>query len=169
MRLFKFFCINKSLEKDIKREKECISRIKNAVAKKCGVNNFIDYDEFTVAFAGSRDNMELMLEICTQKFEGKEYLYASVDDEVSWQEKDFNNLDEFENSIIMYIANRVNRTIKTITEVQNKNFRITSYYLNDNDEWVCFEEQCSDSKLLCFITDKLTESSETIKTYKLDS
>ena len=112
MSLFKFFHSTKTLEEDIQREKDCILRIKQAVSQKCGIDEFIDYDEFAVAFAGSKDNMELLLEICTQKCDDKKYLYASLDDEVSWQEWDFDNLDEFENNIIDHIANRVNRTIK---------------------------------------------------------
>ena len=67
MSLFKFFHSTKTYEEDIQREKDCILRIKEAVSQKCGIDNFIEYDDFTVAFAGSRDNMELMLEICTQK------------------------------------------------------------------------------------------------------
>ncbi len=168
MSLFKFFHATKIHEEDAQREVDSITRIKQAISQKCGIDHFIDYDEVTVAFAGSKDNMELMLEICTQKCDGKKYLYASVDDEVSWQEWDFDNLDEFENNIIDYIANRVNRTIKTVTEVNNKNFRVASYYLNDNDEWICFEDHSSDSKWFCFITAHLTGSSETIKTYKLE-
>ena len=168
MSLFKFFHATKVNEEDTQREKDCILRIKQAVSKKCAIENFIDYDDFTVAFAGSKDNMELMFEICTQKCDGKKYLYASVDDEVSWQEGDFDNLDEFENNIIDYIANRVNRTIKTVREVNNKNFRVASYYLDGNGEWVCFEDHSSDSKWFCCITAHLTESSETIKTYKLE-
>ena len=168
MSLFKFFHTTKTDEEDIQREKDCIKRIKRAVSQKCCIDNFIDYDDFTVAFAGSKDNMELMLEIRQQKYDSKKYLYASVDDEVSWQERDFENLYEFENNIIDYIANRVNRTIKTVTEVKNRSFRITSYYLDDNDEWICFEDNSSDSKWFCFITSHLTESSERIKNYKLD-
>ena len=168
MSLFKFFHATKTYEEDIRREKDCITRIKQAVSQKCGIDNFIDYDDFTVAFAGSKDNMELMLEISTQKCDGKKYLYASVDDDVSWQEWDFDNLDEFENNIIDHIANRVNRTIKTVTEVKNKSFRIVSYYLDENGEWICFEDHSSDSKWFCFITSHLTKSSETIKTYKLE-
>ena len=168
MSLLNFFHATKTYEEDIKREKECIIRIKNAVSQKCGIDKFIECDNFTVAFAGSKDNMQLKLEICTQKCDGKKYLYASLDDEVSWQEWDFDNLAEFELNIIEYIATRVNRTIKTITEVDKKNLRVVSYYLNDNDEWICFEDYNSDSKWFCFITAHLTESSETIKTYKLD-
>lgn len=116
MPLFKFFHATKALEKDdIQREKDCILRIKNAVSQKCSMDNFLDYDEFTVAFAGSIDNMKLMLEIGTQKYAGKKYLYASLDDEVSWCELDFDDLNEFENDIVEYIAKRVNRTIKTAT------------------------------------------------------
>lgn len=168
MSLFKFFHATKTLEEDIQREKDCILKIKNAVSQKCGIDNFIDYDAVTIAFAGSKDNMGLMLEISTQKCDGKKYLYASVDDEVSWQEWDFDNLDEFENNIIDYIANRVNRTIKTVTEVNNKNFRVAAYYLDENGEWICFEDHSSDSKWFCFITSHLTESSEKIKSYKLE-
>ena len=168
MSLFKFFHATKTLEEDIQREKDCILRIKNAVSQRCGIDNFIDYDDFTIAFAGSKDNMELMLEICMQKCDGKKYLYASLDDKVSWQEWDFDNLNEFENNIIDHIANRVNRTIKTVTEVKNKSFRIASYYLDENGEWICFEDHSSDSKWFCFITAHLIESSETIKTYKLE-
>ncbi len=115
MSLFKFFHTTKLLENDIQREKACILRIKNAIGQKCGLDNFLDYDEFTVAFAGSPDNMELMLEIGTQKCDGKKYLYASLDDEVSWCEWNFDDLNEFENDIVEYIAKRVNRTIKTVT------------------------------------------------------
>ena len=79
----------------------------------------------------------------------------------------FHNLDEFENNIIDHIANRVNRTVKTVTEVKNKNFRIASYYLDANGEWICFEDQTSDSKWFCFTTSHLNKSSEIIKTYKL--
>ncbi|MBE7064943.1 MAG: hypothetical protein E7384_03905 [Ruminococcaceae bacterium] len=169
MGLFKFFHTTKTYEEDIQREKDCVTRIKQAVSQRCGIDNFIDYDEFTVAFSGSKDNMELMLEICTQKCEGKKYLYASVDDDVSWQEWDFDNTEEFENSIIEFIANRVNRTIKTVTEVNNKSFRVASYYLDENNEWVCFEDESSYSKLFCYITAHLTKTSEIIKTYKLET
>ena len=55
-----------------------------------------------------------------------------------------------------------------LTEVKNKSFRIASYYLDENGEWICFEDHSSDSKWFCFITSHLTESSETIKTYKLE-
>ena len=169
MSLFKFFHATKTNEEDAKREVDSITRIKQAVSQKRGIDNFIDYDAVTVAFAGSKDNMELMLEICTQKYNGKKYLYASLDDEVSWQEWDFDNLDEFENNIIDYISNRVNRTVKTVTEVSHKSFRIASYYMDDGGDWVCFEDHSSDSKWFCLFANHLAESSETIKTYKLDS
>ena len=168
MAWFKIFHSARCFEENFTREKACILRIKKAVSEKCGIDNFIDYDDFATAFAGTKDNMELMLEICTQKCEGKKYLYASVDDEVSWQEWDFDSLDEFENNIVDYIANRVNRTIKTVTEVENKSFRVASYYLEDSGEWVCFEDYRSDSKWFCCITACLSESGETIKTYKLE-
>lgn len=171
MSLFKFFHATKTLEIDIQREKDCIKRIKQTVSQRCGVDNFIDYDDFTVAFAGSKDNMELMLEICTQKNDGKKYLYASIDDKVSWQEWDFDNLDEFENNIIDYIANRVNRTIKTVTKkVTHKSYQETVYYLDEaTSEWILLENERTENKFVCFIIANKTETTETIKTYKLYS
>lgn len=169
MALFRFFHATKAYEQDIQREKDCIKRIKQAISQRCGIDNFIDYDDFTVAFAGSKDNMELMLEICTQKSKGKNFLYASIDDEVSWQEWDFDDLSEFENNIIEYIANRVNRTIKTVSEVNKESVRVSSYYLDENGQWICFDEQSSDDKFACYIMSRLTKSEETIKTYKLEN
>lgn len=99
----------------------------------------------------------------------QELSYASLDDEVSWLEWDFGNINEFETNIIDHIANRVNRTIKTVTEVSKECFRMASYYLNDDGAWVCFEEDYSDKKWLCAIVSHLTESEETIKTYRLEN
>ena len=169
MGLLKFFHTTKISEDDSLREKACISRIKQAVSQRCGIDHFIDYDETTVAFAGTKENMELMLEISTQKSGGKNYLYASLDDEVSWFEWDFGNINEFETNIIDHIANRVNRTIKTVTEVSKECFRMASYYLNDDGAWGCFAEDYSDKKWLCAIVSHLTESEETIKTYRLEN
>lgn len=170
MGLFNFFHASKTSEKDIQREKDCITRIKNSVSQKCEIDNFIEYDDFTVAFSGSKDNMELLLEICTQKCEGKKYLYASVDDEISWQEWDFDNTDGFENNIIEYIANRVNRTIKTVIQKEkHKSFEEDVYYLDqDTNEWILIEKHKYEDKLTCLILANKTETTETIKTYKLE-
>ena len=169
MGFLSFFHAARLSEEDAQREVECIARIKQAVSRRSGIEHFIDYDDTTVAFSGTKDNMELMLQISTQKHERKKYLYASLDDEVSWHEWNFGSIDEFENNIIEYIANRVNRTIKTVTEVSKECFRMASYYLNDDGAWVCFEEDCSDKKLLCAIVSHLTESEEIIKTYRLEN
>ena len=99
------------------------------MSQKCGIDNFIDNDDSTVAFSGTKSNMELLLEIITQKYDGQNYLYASVDDEVSWHEWDFDNIDEFIRNISEYISNRVNRTIKTVTTVCHRfNFFLYSLY-----------------------------------------
>ena len=70
MALFKFFRAAKSYEEVIQREKACIAQIKHEVSQKCGIDNFIDNDDSTVAFSGTKSNMELLLEIITQKYDG---------------------------------------------------------------------------------------------------
>ncbi len=168
MGLFKIFCATKTSGEDKQKETDCITRIKLAVSQKCGIDHFIEYDDFTVAFSGTRDNMELMLEICTQDYNGKKYLYASLDDEVSWQEWDFDDTNEFENSIVEYIANRVDRTIKTVIQKEkHKSFAEFVYYLDRNtNEWILIEQDKIEGKLACLIVANKTETTDTIKTYK---
>lgn len=168
MNTFKTFHSTKLNDEDIEKEKTCMMNIRKSVSQKCGISNFIDYDDFTVAFSGSKENMELVLEIYTQKYEGKKYLYASLDDDVSWPEWDFNSCADFEEDIAEYISHRVNKTIKTIVEVDKSKLSVTSFYLDDNGEWVCFENECTDSKGICYLMSKITKSTEIIKTYKLD-
>lgn len=168
MGFLKFFHSTRRMEAMIQRERECMARIKDAVSQRTGVAEFIEWDDFTVAFAGSRENMELMLELRTCKYEGKDYLYASVDDEVSWQEWDYEDSAEFERNIINFIANRVNRTVKTVTRASKDSFQITSWYLEEDGNWVCFEDDSTDKKWFSRIVYTLTESSEVIKTYRLE-
>ena len=170
MALFKFFHTTKRYEEDAQREVDCVTRIKQAISQRCGIDNFIDYDAVTVAFSGSKDNMELMLEISTQKYDGKKYLYASVDDEVSWHEWDFDNIGEFEKNIIEHIANRVNRTIKTvIKKVKHKSYEQIVYYLDkETNEWILIESNKTEDTLVCFIAANKSETEEIIKTYKLE-
>ncbi len=114
--------------------------------------------------------MELMLEICTQKCNGKKLLYASIDDEVSWQEWDFNTIDEFENSIIEYIASRVNRTIKTVVQKEKyKSYMVSVYFLDTStNEWILIESNKTENKFICRFAARKTETTEAIKTYKLE-
>lgn len=165
----KFFHSFKKSEEDVKREKECIDRIKNAVSEKTGITNFIDNDASTVAFAGSKDSMKLMLEVFTQKSGDKKYLCASIDDDASWEEYECKSLDEFESDIVNYITNRINKTVKTVVEADGESYRVSSYYMGDNGEWVCFDDETTDSKLFKFLAEKFHKTGETIETYKLEN
>ncbi len=160
----RLFHIAGSSEQDMERIISCLSHIKKSVSEKCGVSGFIEFDDSTVAFAGSRNHMQLILEISTQKTKGEKYLYASVDDEVSWQEWDYNNVSDFEESIAKYISGRVNRTVKTVIKKGKNEVTTESYYLADNGEWICFESESTDS----FFASKLIKSAESIKSYHLD-
>ena len=170
MKLFKFFHAAKIDEQDRLRAENCLKAIVSTVSEKRRIPEFIRYDKETVAFAGSREKMELVLEVFIQRYDGKNWLYASLDDEVSWQEWDYVNLEEFTQNIIDHLANRVNRTIKTVTEkVKHKSYRQSAYYLDDTSgEWVLFEDERTTSPLICLIPANRTETIETIKTYQLD-
>ena len=170
MKLFKFFHTPKFSEQDRIRAKKCLNAIISAVSEKRGIPEFIQCEDGSVAFAGSRDKMELVLEVFIQKYDGKNWLYASLDDEVSWQEWDYVNQEEFQQNIIDYLVPRVNRTVKTVKEkVKHQHYREATYYLEDSSgKWVLFEDYTSDSKALCLLLANRTETIETIKTYQLD-
>ncbi|MBQ7891041.1 MAG: hypothetical protein IJ359_02685 [Erysipelotrichaceae bacterium] len=161
--MIKLFHSSKMCEENVKKSRDCLYRIYSAICQKCGSYNFI-MDDLSVAFSGSKDYPKLKLEICMQKYEGKDYLYASVDDEVSWQQWDFDNLSDFEDSIVKYIANRVNRTVKVVTDANKNGIRLMAFYLDASGDWICFEDEYLNNKWLY----RLIDSSEVITTYRLE-
>lgn len=144
----------------------CYDNIKIKIANKCGVAEFIEKDGW-IAFSGSSEKPELLLTISGMKTKGKYYLYADIDDEVSWQEWDFENQEDFENAIVEYIAPLVNRTIKTVTEKKRHKYIKTSrYYLNNNSKWILVDEDVVDYLLIrLFITKDSTK--EELKSYQI--
>ena len=160
----RFFHATKTSKQDTERIILCLSHIKRIVSEKCGVSKFIDLDDTTAAFAGSENDMQLMLEISLQKSRGKKYLYASVDDNVSWQEWDYNDITDFEEDIAKYISDRVNKTIKTVIKKDNNIVTTESYYLADSGEWISFESESIDS----FFLSKIIKPTEIITSYHLD-
>ena len=148
------------------RMNACYDNIKTKIANQCGVAEFIEIDG-GIAFSGSSEKPELLLTISGMKTEGKHYLYADIDDEVSWQEWDFDNQEDFENAIVEYIAPLVNRTIKTVFEKKKHKYIKTSrYYLNNNNEWILVNEDVIDHLLIrLFITKDSTQ--EELKSYQI--
>mgnify|MGYP003308292972 CR=1 FL=1 len=172
MGLFNFLWAKTKFNKykeDIQKEKDCIARIKQKVSQLSNIDKFIDYDDFTVAFAGSKDNMELMLEICTYN-DGKKYLHASIDDEVSWSECDYDSIDEFEKEIVDYLSKRINQTVKTIiTTERHKSYCQEVYVLDKHtNNWNLIDKDETNDETSCRFISYNTESREIIKTYKLE-
>ena len=170
MKLFKFFSAPKFSESDRLRAEDCLNAIVSAVSEKRGISEFIQCEDGCVAFAGSWEKKELVLELCIQKYDGKNWLYASLDDEVTWPEWDYVNQEEFTQNIIEHLVPRVNRTIKTVTEkVKHKSYRQSFYYWDDTSrKWVLFEEYAINNNPFCRVVARRTETIETIKTYQLD-
>ena len=143
-----------------------INSIKNKIANQCGLTAFVEKEGW-IAFSGSFDKPELLLTISGMKTGGKDYLYADVDDEISWQEWDFENREDFENAVAEYIASLVNRTIKTVTEKKKHKYIKTSrYYLDDDNEWVLIDEDIMNHWLIRLFIKKDSVSEE-LKAYKI--
>lgn len=144
----------------------CYNNIKLKIANQCRIVDVIEKDG-SIAFSGSSEKPELLLTISVMKTEGKFYLYADIDDEVSWQEWHFENQEDFENAIVEYISTLVNRTIKTVTEKKKHQCIKTSrYYLNNNNEWILIDEDVIEYLLIrLFITKDSTR--EEFKSYQI--
>ena len=144
----------------------CYNNIKFKIANQCCITDIIEKDGW-IAFSGSSEKPELVLTINVMKTEGKLYLYAAFDDEVSWQEWDFENQEDYENAIVEYIASFVTRTIKTVTErKKHKYIKTSRYYLNNSNEWILMDEDVIDDLLIrLFITKDSTK--EELKSYQI--
>lgn len=142
----------------------CYDNIKSKITNQCGTVDFIENNGW-IAFSGSFQKPELLLTLSAMKTEGKHYLYADIDDEISWQEWDFENQEDFENAIVEYISLLINRTIKTVTEKKKHRYiKISRYYLNNNNEWILIDEDVIDFWLIrLFITKDSTR--EELKSY----
>ncbi len=151
----------------IEGEKNCIARIKSEVSEKTGVSEFIEFDDFSVAFAGTSECPQLLCEVTTMKSGDETYLYVTVDDEASWAQNEYDSTEEFENSVAKYIADRVGKTVKTVVKADKNEYRISSFYLDANGEWVCFEDESTDEKFITRIASKLAKTGETVVTYTL--
>jgi len=151
-----------------KNPKECLDSIKKKITEKIGISNFIDLDETSAAFSGTIDNYDLYISLDVIEKRGKHYLRAYMEDRFEWYEWDYDSQNEFEDKIVEYFCENINRTIKTITETKrHKYVRVTEYYLDkETNEWVLM----SDDKVSWLIMRPFIEAddiTEEIKEYHL--
>ena len=151
-----------------KNPKESLDNIKKKITEKIGISNFIDLGETSAAFSGTIDKYDLYISLDIVKKRGKDYLYAYMDDHFEWYEWDYESQNEFEDKIVEYFCENINRTIKTITETKrHKYVRVTEYYLDkETNEWILM----SDDKVSWLIMRPFIEAddiTEEIKEYHL--
>ena len=151
---------------NIEKLEKSFEQIISLVAEKSGVPRCVRFnDGSTVAFSGSIDEPDLLLELAIDK---KDNLYASLDDEVSWYEFDFENTNEFIENIANYIAPLVNHTVKYIREhEEHKYVRFKILVLDeDKEEWITLEDEKTDIFLVRPFIPK-DRNEEKIKVYNI--
>lgn len=162
MAFLKFYHSTPAGNTELPRLEKTLENIKARI----GWANCIAVDAHSAAFSGSIDAPELLLELFVQKYDGKKYLYASLDNEVSWQEWDFSSQSDFESAICEHLIPRINRTIKTVTEYKKHQSLTISTYFLDHGKWVLLESDFSDApQIRPFITKN--EIMESVKCYQL--
>ena len=111
-----------------KKPKQCLENIKRKTTEKTGITKFIDIDETSAAFS---KNHALQISLGVTKKRKTEYLYVFFEDHFEWFEYDYKSQEDFENAVVEYICEHMNRTIKTITEMKrHKYIRVTTFYLD---------------------------------------
>lgn len=132
---------------DEARLQTCYRNIADKVAQLRGISGCIQGKGW-IAFAGTAEKPALQLTLTTMKTGGRLYLYADVDDEISWQEWDYDSQAAFEGEIAAYIAPMVNRIVKIVTEKKKQAYmKLSRYYLEDG-RWVLIDEETEDFRLL---------------------
>lgn len=147
---------------------QCLANIKRKVTEKTGISKCVELSETSAAFSGTVDHYDLYIALEVVKKRGKDYFHAYMEDHFQWYEWDYASQDEFEDKIVEYFCQNINRTIKTVTETKRHQYvRVTEYYLDqETNEWILM----SDDKLSWLIArpfiadDGLTEE---IKEYQL--
>ena len=130
------------------RHHSCLETIRDKISEISGVTGFHEQEEWT-AFAGSMEDPALVLTLSVAKSGGKNYLYADLDDEFSWQEWDFADQAEFEDAVVRFIAPLVNRTVKTVIETRKHRFvKFSRYYLSSDGVWSLIDEEMEDGPLV---------------------
>ena len=163
-----FFCLSKPELSNPTKAKECLANIKRKIAEKSGISKCIELDDLSAAFSGTAESYDLYVSLDVIQKRNKTYLYAYMEDRLEWNEWNYKSQDEFENSIVEYICEKINRTIKTITETKrHKYVRVTQYYLDkETNEWILM----SDDKAAWLIMRPFIENdsiTEEIKEYHL--
>ena len=149
---------------------QCLEKIVCDVFGRTGVSKCVRLpsDDTSIAFSGSREEPELHLTLEWQRYDRRKYIiYASLDDECSWFEWNFADRSDFCESIADHIAERVDSTIRTVTEkVKHKSIRTTVYKMTESGEWQLISDDFADQRQIRhFITEDSIE--ETVKEYRI--
>lgn len=123
-------------DEDQRKMNRCYEMIKEYVAKKSGCNRYIQLSKEMgggIAFAGTLTKPELIVEVGMLKHKRNKYLYISLfydDEEDTYDEMDFQTIEECIDCCVSQIARYMNKIIKFET-VYKKHESISSI------EWEC--------------------------------
>lgn len=92
------------------RAEECLRNIKSKVIEKTQVRKLVELEDGSVVFSGTKENPTAILTMSIIKTDGEFYLYADMDDEVFWQEWDFESQSQFEDAVVDYLIPFVDGT-----------------------------------------------------------
>ena len=129
--------------------------IRNIVENISGCSKYIQLPEGKgggVAFSGTNESPDLVLEIYSQKHDKKAQLYFNLfvaDTEESWQEWDYDNIDLCSEQVAKRISSLMNHTVKFIKKQKKHTYiRTIEQVMDSSGNWQTISDEYTDSKLV---------------------
>ncbi len=140
-------------------------RIADAITAATGVTG-IPGPEDTLRFGGSAAHPLLVLCVFVVQSDGKEWLYADLDDEISWHEWDFPAVEALEEQVVATVVPMVDQVVKTVRETKRfQHLKIATYRQTDGGWELIEEDVCRHPLIKLFLwKNRITE---TVTDYRL--
>lgn len=140
-----------SMKPDEEKVNELYEEVKQKVAAISGCSRFLQLPperDGGIAFSGTMDEPELLLEIWVQRFRKYDEIFFNLfigDEEEGYGESNYPTLMDCVDAVSARIASLMNRTVRFI-KIQKKHhsLQIIEQVLNENGEWVTLNDDFSE-------------------------
>lgn len=143
---------------------DSLEEIIRRVTAQSGIDRWIRFedDDLSVAFSGTKEDPALRLNLDSRRSGGIDYLIAGLDDGLHWYEWEFEDRFAFLDTVVNYIAIRMNHRIKCVTEMErHKGVRRKEYIMDEQGQWQLISDDRVDNwSLRLFVTQTSTSELE---------
>lgn len=160
---------SKSNKNTEQRTNEQYKAIRQKISDLSGCERYIQLPKDSgggIAFSGSSDNPDLILKIYAQENQ-LEFCFSFNNEEETWYENDFEDVEKCTSEIAERISSLMNRTVKFIKKQRRHAYlHLIEQTLDENGNWITISDNYTDEKLIRpFLRNDIDE--EIIKTFSI--